>query len=198
MTAPLLRREFLFRALASLGAFSLPSCVSSAPREPARDDDAGPLDDDASLTDSEVPEPSEDAAPPSLADAEAEADSGAPRDAGELDAQVDAQLPDATATGVDVMVAALGFFQSELGAAREVGQRYLAVSSQPVERSAVLAMTSRTVTLIVSSPDEASALVALASAVALDFVSPDRVVDIEGWILSKTEADLCALCVVAP
>jgi hypothetical protein len=61
-----------------------------------------------------------------------------------------------------------------------------------VNRESVLAAARGTIEVIDRSRDEPGAIRAIVRAVRRDF-EEGRSVQVEGWILSRTEAELCAL-----
>ena len=91
---------------------------------------------------------------------------------------------------------AIEMLLGDLRGAREIGARYLAL--EPAERSAdVLArhLLRDPHKIAFSVTDTAALRQALAAGRTRDFASGDTVI-IDGWILARTEARLCALAAI--
>lgn len=75
---------------------------------------------------------------------------------------------------------------------RAIGAAYLKQLGVESTEQAILAAADDTLQLIARSPTEAAAVTALTEAVRRDF-REQRSVQLEGWIISRTEAQLCVL-----
>jgi hypothetical protein len=89
-------------------------------------------------------------------------------------------------------VAASYFGVGDADALRAIGTAYLKQVGVEATEPAILATAADTLQLIARSATEAAAVIALAQAVRRDF-QEQRSVQVEGWIISRTEAHLCAL-----
>ncbi len=89
-------------------------------------------------------------------------------------------------------VAAAYFGPGEGDALQSIGTAYLKHLGVEATEEAILASAADTLQLIASAPTDAAAVTALAQAVRRDFLE-QRSVQLEGWIISRTEAHLCAL-----
>jgi len=97
--------------------------------------------------------------------------------------------------GTQVAAAYLG--PGDLDAVKTIGAAYLRqLGVEPTEQS-ILAAAAGTLQLIAQSPTETAAVTALAQAVRRDF-RQERSVQLEGWIMSRTEAELCTLALLPP
>jgi hypothetical protein len=92
---------------------------------------------------------------------------------------------------VDTMAAA-GYFGAAIGAAKAIGEAYLRQLDVEPARASILEHTSGVLQILATARNQKAALTALVAAVRRDF-QEGRVLAIEGWILSRTEAELCAL-----
>jgi hypothetical protein len=77
-------------------------------------------------------------------------------------------------------------------AVKAIGAAYLKQLGVEPTEEAILAAAADALELIARSSTQAIALTALAQAVRRDF-REQRSVQVEGWIISRTEAQLCAL-----
>jgi hypothetical protein len=93
--------------------------------------------------------------------------------------------------------AAAGYFGGADDPAAKVGALYLRKLNADASPLSIVRIARNTVRIIERAPNEEKAFEALAAAVKRDFRS-DRTVQIDGWILSRTEADLCALSLLRP
>jgi hypothetical protein len=89
-------------------------------------------------------------------------------------------------------VAAAYFGPGEGDALQAIGTAYLKHLGVEATEEAILASAADTLQLIARAPTDAAAVTALAQAVRSDF-REQRSVQLEGWIISRTEAQLCAL-----
>lgn len=87
--------------------------------------------------------------------------------------------------------------ESSIKAAQAIGRARLRALGVAETSDAIVTATAGTRALIDAAPDERAALNALVAAVRLDFVE-GRSIEVEGWVLSPTEVDLCMLTLVAP
>jgi hypothetical protein len=85
-----------------------------------------------------------------------------------------------------------GYFGAQGDAVRAVGEAYLRQLGRDTSRDAVVAAARGALDAIDRSRDQAGAIRALVRAVREDF-ERGRTVQVEGWILSRTEAEICAL-----
>jgi hypothetical protein len=92
-------------------------------------------------------------------------------------------------------VAAAYFGSGDADAVRVIGTAYLkSLGAEPTEE-AILTAAADALQLIGKSPTQAAAVSALSQVVRRDF-REQRSVQIEGWIISLTEAQLCALALL--
>jgi hypothetical protein len=92
-------------------------------------------------------------------------------------------------------VAASYFGVGDADALRTIGTAYLKQVGVEAAEPAILATAADALQLIARSATEAAAITALTQAVRLDF-RERRTVQIEGWIISRTEAQLCSLALL--
>jgi hypothetical protein len=92
--------------------------------------------------------------------------------------------------------AGAAYFGDNADAVRSIGEAYVRQLGQQANRESVLAATRGTLMVINRSRDDPDAIRALVLAVREDFVR-GRSVQVEGWILSRTEAEICALTLLA-
>jgi hypothetical protein len=85
-----------------------------------------------------------------------------------------------------------GYFGDQRDAVRTVGEAYLRQLGRETSRDAVVTAARGALDAIDRSRDEAGAIRGLVRAVREDF-ERGRTVQVEGWILSRTEAEICAL-----
>jgi hypothetical protein len=93
-------------------------------------------------------------------------------------------------------VAASYFGVGDADALKAIGTAYLKHVGVEAAEPAILATAAETLQLIGRSATEAAAITALTQTVRRDF-REQRTVQIEGWIISRTEAQLCALALLA-
>ena len=85
-----------------------------------------------------------------------------------------------------------GYFGDQRDAVRAVGEAYLRQLGRDTTRESVVAAARGALDAIDRSRDQPGAIRALVRAVREDF-ERGRSVQLEGWILSRTEAEICAL-----
>jgi hypothetical protein len=85
-----------------------------------------------------------------------------------------------------------GYFGDQGDAVRAVGEAYLRQLGHDTARESVVAAAGGALKAIDRSRDQPGAIRALVRAVREDF-ERGRSVQLEGWILSRTEAEICAL-----
>ena len=84
------------------------------------------------------------------------------------------------------------YFGDQAAAVRALGEAYLRLLGRDSGDDSVRAASRGTLELIDRSRDQPRAIRALVRAVQQDF-EEGRVVQVEGWILAKTEAELCTI-----
>ena len=89
-----------------------------------------------------------------------------------------------------------GYFGDQADAVQAVGKAYMRQLGRDATRESVLAAARAALETINRSKDQPSAIRALVRAVREDF-ERGRSVQLEGWILSRTEAEICALTLLA-
>ena len=85
-----------------------------------------------------------------------------------------------------------GYFGDQGESIRAVGEAYLRSLGRDTTRESVVVAARGALRLIDRSRDQPGAIRALVRAVREDF-ERGRSVQLEGWILSRTEAEICAL-----
>jgi hypothetical protein len=90
-----------------------------------------------------------------------------------------------------------GYFGDHARAVRAVGDAYLRQLGRDTSRDAIVAAARGALDAIDRSRDEAGAIRGLVRAVRDDF-ERGRTVQVEGWILSRTEAEICVLTLLGP
>ena len=88
--------------------------------------------------------------------------------------------------------AAASYFGTGADAARAIGKAYLRHLQVEPTRVSILEHTSGALQILAAARSQKMALTELASAVRRDFQEA-RVLQLEGWVLSRTELELCAL-----
>jgi hypothetical protein len=88
------------------------------------------------------------------------------------------------------------YFGDRVSAVRAIGEAYLRQLGRDPNRESILAAARGTLESIDRVRDERSAIQTLVRTVREDF-ERGRVVQLEGWILSRTEAEICALTLLA-
>ena len=88
------------------------------------------------------------------------------------------------------------YFGERASAVRAIGEAYLRQLGRDANRESILAAARGTLESIDRSRDERSAIQTLVRAVREDF-ERGRTVQLDGWILSRTEAEICALTLLA-
>ena len=89
-------------------------------------------------------------------------------------------------------LASSGYFGDRADAVRAIGEAYLRQLGREPNRESIHAAARGTLKSIDRARDERSAIQALVRTVREDF-ERGRAVQLEGWILSRTEAEICAL-----
>ena len=89
-----------------------------------------------------------------------------------------------------------GYFGDRASAVRAIGEAYLRQLGRDPNRESILAAARGTLESIDRARDERSAIQTLVRAVREDF-ERGRTVQLDGWILSRTEAEICALTLLA-
>jgi hypothetical protein len=84
------------------------------------------------------------------------------------------------------------YFADRADAVRAIGEAFLRQLGRASDSEAILGVARGTLESIRRARDERSAIRALERAVREDF-ERGRAVQLEGWILSRTEAEICAL-----
>jgi hypothetical protein len=88
--------------------------------------------------------------------------------------------------------AAARYFGAAAGAARAIGEAYLRQLQLEPERESILEHTRGALQIIASARTQRAATTALVGAVRRDF-QEGRILQLEGWIVSRTEVELCML-----
>ena len=88
------------------------------------------------------------------------------------------------------------YFGGRANAVRAIGEAYLRQLGNDPNRESILAAARGALESIDRARDERSAIQTLVRAVQQDF-ERGRAVQLEGWILSRTEAEICALTLLA-
>ena len=104
--------------------------------------------------------------------------------------------PKTTAGGTDAR-AAVRYFGAGADATRVIGEAYLRQSGVEPTRASILAHSGDALEILEKVRGEKAVLSALVDAVRRDF-REGRVVEVEGWVLSRTEVQLCALTLLPP
>lgn len=94
------------------------------------------------------------------------------------------------------MRSSAGYFGDRADAVRAIGEAYLRQLGRDPNRESILAAARGTLESIDRARDERSAIQTLVRAVREDF-ERGRTVQLDGWILSRTEAEICALTLLA-
>jgi hypothetical protein len=93
---------------------------------------------------------------------------------------------------------AVGYLgESSLEAAQSIGRARLRALGVGETGKDILVATSRTLEIINRAATDKEAIQALTEAVRGDFVEA-RTLDVDGWVLSQTEVDLCVLTLLNP
>ena len=80
-------------------------------------------------------------------------------------------------------------------AAQQIGEAFVAHLSIEKTNEAILDAAGTTLQLIAATPGATAAITALAQNVRRDFRN-ERYVQLQGWVLSRTELDLCLLALL--
>jgi len=107
-------------------------------------------------------------------------------------AQTTQKAPPKTSPNRSAQVATTYFGVGDVEAVKAIGTAYLKQLGVEPTEEAILNATADTLELIARSSTQAIAVTALTQAVRDDF-REQRTVQVEGWIISRTEAQLCAL-----
>ena len=111
-------------------------------------------------------------------------------------AAVAARQPSSTQTeparGTQTAVSYLGRAET----AHEIGEAYLKHVGAEREPDAIRTAASGTLAVIAAAKTRQGALTSLVRAVRADF-REGRTVELHGWVLSRTEAELCALALLS-
>jgi hypothetical protein len=103
------------------------------------------------------------------------------------------QRPVSIERGAAISVVYLG--AGSLETARPIGEAFLKHLNIERNNDAILAAANDTLELMARAPGNSAAITALVQSVRRDFRN-DRVVQLEGWVLSRTELDLCLLALL--
>ncbi len=87
---------------------------------------------------------------------------------------------------------AISYFGGDATAVQAIGELYLRELGRDQTVESILEASRGALETIERSPNQQTAVTALVRAVRRDF-QQGRSVQLEGWILSRTEAELCAL-----
>ena len=86
---------------------------------------------------------------------------------------------------------------TSLDAARAIGEAFLTHLNLERSNDSIATAAQSTLDVIARAPSAAAAISALVQNVRRDFRT-DRFVQLEGWLLSRTELDLCLLSLYLP
>ena len=92
--------------------------------------------------------------------------------------------------------ASSGYFGDRADAVRAIGEAYLRQLGRDPNRESILAAARGALEAIDRARDERSAIQTLVRAVREDF-ERGRTVQLEGWVPSRTEAEICALTLLS-
>lgn len=87
---------------------------------------------------------------------------------------------------------AASYFGAGVDAARIIGDAYLRQLNVEPTRASILQHTGAALQILATARTQKAAVSALVSAVQRDFVD-GRILVLEGWVLSRTEVELCVL-----
>ena len=102
------------------------------------------------------------------------------------------QQPQAEPRGDMNFRGAVSYFGAGANAARAIGEAYLRRLEVEPTRASILEHTASAWRILAAARSQKAALTELVSAVRRDFLE-GRVLQLEGWIVSRTEVELCAL-----
>jgi hypothetical protein len=102
------------------------------------------------------------------------------------------QTPPANPQAEMNSVAAANYFGAGVEAARAIGEAYLRKLDVEPTRASIIEHTAGVLQVLAAARSPKTALTELTSAVRSDF-RLGRVVQLEGWVLSQTEVELCTL-----
>jgi hypothetical protein len=88
--------------------------------------------------------------------------------------------------------AAASYFGASADAARVIGEAYLRHLDVQPTRASILEHTDGALQILAAARNQKAALTSLAGAVRRDF-QEGRVLLLEGWVVSRTEMEICAL-----
>jgi hypothetical protein len=88
--------------------------------------------------------------------------------------------------------AAASYFGTSADAARAIGEAYLRQLDVQPTRASILEHTAGALQILAAARNQKAALTELTSAVRRDF-QEGRVLLLEGWVVSRTEMEICAL-----
>ena len=92
--------------------------------------------------------------------------------------------------------AAASYFGTAISAARAIGEAYLRQLEVEPTRASILEHTAGALQIIATARTQKAALTELVSAVRRDF-QEGRILQLEGWVVSRTEVELCALTLLS-
>ena len=87
---------------------------------------------------------------------------------------------------------AASYFGDTADAARAIGEAYMRQFQVEPTRASILDHTGGARQILATARDQKAAVAGLVAAVRRDF-EEGRIVQLEGWVVSRTEAELCAL-----
>ena len=116
---------------------------------------------------------------------------GTPLGASVASASADQKPQAEPRTDVDLRAAA-GYFGAGADGARAIGEAYLRQLGVEPTRASILEHSRRALEILATARSQKAALTQLVSAVRRDF-QDGRVLQLEGWVVSRTEVELCAL-----
>jgi hypothetical protein len=88
--------------------------------------------------------------------------------------------------------AAASYFGADAESARAIGEAYLHQLQIEPTRASILEHAGHALQILAKARSQRAALTALVSEVRRDF-QEGRVLELEGWVLSRTEVELCVL-----
>lgn len=92
---------------------------------------------------------------------------------------------------------AASYFGAGADAARAIGEAYLRQLEVEPTRASILGHAGGALQILAAARSEEAALTELVSAVRRDF-QEGRVILLAGWVVSRTEVELCALTLLPP
>jgi predicted regulator of Ras-like GTPase activity (Roadblock/LC7/MglB family) len=106
-----------------------------------------------------------------------------------------AQTPAAPLADPTARIAAT-YFGAGADAVRVIGEAYLRQRGVEATRASILEHAAGALQILAAAGNQEAALADLVSAVRRDF-QEGRVIELEGWVLSRTEVELCALTLLS-